>query len=64
MVTAIMDSTDYSCLLGPRGSMVLREQHGLRLMIRPQVSAQSSVVTGAMDIIIDSGCCRAMDPDS
>lgn len=44
--------------------MALGNQHDdLRGLSRPWASAESMVVIGAMDIILEPSCCRATDAD-
>ena len=56
-------STGHPDQYGPSGSMTLGHQHGLKWLSRPWASAQSSVVTGAMDINSDPDWFRVMDRD-
>lgn len=53
--------TQISMVSGGRMSIV--HQHGFRWLIRPQATVQSTVVTGAMDINSDPGCCMVRDTD-
>lgn len=43
--------------------MGIVHQHGFRWLIRPQASVQPMVVTGAMDIDSDPGCCMVRNSD-
>lgn len=43
--------------------IVLGYRHGLRCLTRPWSFIQPLVMTGTTDVISDTGCCRAMDPD-
>lgn len=53
-------STGHSEHYGPSSRMALRHQHSLKWWPRPQVSAWS-MITRAMNIKTDPGCCRATD---
>ena len=46
------------------GFMTLQHQHGLRCQHNLWAFAWPSVATGATDISIESGCCRALDLDT
>lgn len=50
-------------LHGPNRNMVLRHQHGLNWLTRTWASSWPSIVTKAMDINIDPGSFRTIDPD-
>lgn len=50
-------------LYGPRRSMVLRYQHGLRCQPRPQVVTWLSTATRATNFNIDPDCGRIRNPD-
>lgn len=49
-------------LYGPGGSVTLGHQHGLGCQPIPWESAQSSVVSEAIDINTDPGCSKTIDP--
>lgn len=58
------DSSGHPDMYGPGGSLTLKYQHGLRCQFTPWTSAQPSVATLATDINGDTGCYRAMGPDT
>lgn len=56
-------STDHSDQNGPRVSMALGHQQGLRWLTKPQASSLPSVVTKAMYNNTDPSCYKATDTD-